>query len=57
VFNLWVYLINTHGSHFCYICGDKIIQSAGPGVTEALQAHYRKCTMFDHGTETDSDDD
>jgi len=49
--------MNTHGSHFCYVCGDKIIQSVGPGVSEALQTHYRKCTMFDHGTATDSDDD
>ncbi|KIM44614.1 hypothetical protein M413DRAFT_442575 [Hebeloma cylindrosporum] len=44
-------------THFCYVCGEKIIKSAGPGVQEAIGIHYRRCQMFDHDTATDSDND
>jgi len=44
-------------THFCYVCGEKIIQSTGPGVAEALGAHYRKCHMFDDAIGADSDND
>ena len=34
--------------HFCYLCGTQIIQSAvAREIEEAVQAHYRICTLFE----------
>ena len=43
-------------SHFCYYCGDKIVQSSWvKEIEESVQAHYRRCTMFEVDDPDDSD--
>lgn len=34
-------------THFCYVCGQLIVQSAsGSEIKNAVQAHYRQCQLF-----------